>query len=48
VLYGILQQQSNVKAYVDMFCWTALMVALCLPGVWLLKRVVAKKTVAIH
>jgi DHA2 family multidrug resistance protein len=48
VLYGILQQQSNVKAYVDMFRWTALIVALCLPGVWLLKKAVVKASVAVH
>src|SRR5208283_4363365 len=39
VLYGVLQQQSNAKAYIDMFCWTALIMALCLPAVWLLKNV---------
>jgi DHA2 family multidrug resistance protein len=48
VLYGILQQQSNVKAYVDMFCWTALIVALCLPGVWLLKRAAGKGSTVVH
>jgi DHA2 family multidrug resistance protein len=48
VLYGMLQQQSNVKAYVDMFCWTALIIALCLPGVWLLRNVASKGSVALH
>jgi len=48
VLYGILQQQSNVKAYMDMFCWTALIIALCLPLAWLLKKVVSKGSVALH
>jgi DHA2 family multidrug resistance protein len=47
-LYGIMQQQAYLKAYVDMFCWTALIVALCLPLVWLLKRVATKGTVAAH
>ena len=48
LLYGILQQQSNIKAYVDMFCWTALIIALCLPGVWLLKKVATKGSMALH
>ena len=38
VLYGILHQQSNLKAYVDLFCWTALIMAVCLPGAGLLKK----------
>jgi len=48
MLHGMLLQQANLKAYVDMFCWTALIMAVCLPGVWLLKRVVAKGSVALH
>jgi DHA2 family multidrug resistance protein len=48
MMYGILQQQSNLKAYVDMFCWTALIIALCLPGVWLLKKTATKASVALH
>ena len=48
MLHGVLMQQSNLKAYVDMFCWTALIMALCLPGAWLLKKVVAKGPVALH
>ena len=48
MMYGILQQQSNLKAYVDMFCWTALIIALCLPGVWLLKKTLTKASVALH
>jgi DHA2 family multidrug resistance protein len=48
LLHGILLQQANVKAYVDMFCWTALILAVCLPGAWMLKKVAAKATVAIH
>jgi DHA2 family multidrug resistance protein len=48
MLHGILLQQANVNAYVDMFCWTALIVALCLPGVWLLKKVTGKGSVAVH
>jgi DHA2 family multidrug resistance protein len=48
VLNGILLQQSNLKAYVDMFCWTAVIVALCLPGVWLLRKVVSKGNISLH
>jgi DHA2 family multidrug resistance protein len=47
-LYGIMQQQAYLKAYVDMFCWTALLVALCLPLVWLLKNVTTKGVAAVH
>jgi DHA2 family multidrug resistance protein len=47
-LYGIMQQQANLKAYVDMFCWTALIVALCVPLVWTLKKVESKGSVAVH
>jgi len=47
-LYGIMQQQANLKAYVDMFCWTALIVALCLPLVATLKHVASKGSVAVH
>jgi DHA2 family multidrug resistance protein len=47
-LNGILLQQSNLKAYVDMFCWTALVMALCLPAVWLMRRVVTKGSLSLH
>jgi DHA2 family multidrug resistance protein len=48
MLHGILLQQASLGAYVDMFCWTALILALCLPGVWLLKKAVTKGSVALH
>ena len=48
LLHGILLQQANLKAYVDMFRWTALIIALCLLGVWLLKKVVTKGSAALH
>jgi hypothetical protein len=48
MMYGSLLQQANLKAYVDMFLWTALIVTLCLLGVWLLKKVVNKGSVAAH
>ena len=44
----MLLQQANLNAYVDMFCWTALIMAVCLPGAWLLKKVVSKGSVAVH
>jgi len=40
LLHGILLQQANLIAYVDMFRWTALIIALCLAGVCLLKKLV--------
>jgi len=48
LLHGILLQQANLKAYVDMFSWTALLMVVCLPGAWLLKKVVAKGTPAMY
>ena len=48
MLNGMLLQQANLKAYVDMFCWTALIIALCLPGVWLLKKVATKGSAVVH
>jgi len=47
-IYQILLQQSNLKAYVDMFCWTALIMMLCLPGAWLLRRVATKGSAVVH
>jgi len=44
----MLLQQAYLGAYVDLFCWTALIMALCLPGVWLLKNVVTKGSLAPH
>jgi DHA2 family multidrug resistance protein len=48
LLNGILLQQANLKAYVDMFCWTAVIVALCLPGVWLMRKAVSKGNISLH
>jgi DHA2 family multidrug resistance protein len=48
LLHGLLLQQANLRAYVDMFCWTALIMALCLPGVLLLRKTVTKGVVAVH
>lgn len=48
LLNGLLLQQSNLKAYADVFCWTALVVAVCLPGVWLLRTVTGKGATTLH
>jgi len=48
LLHGMLLQQSNLSAYVDMFRWTALIMALCLPGAWLLRKMVGKADVSLH
>jgi DHA2 family multidrug resistance protein len=48
LLQGILLQQAGLNAYVDMFRWTALIIALCLPGVWLLKKVATKGSAVVH
>jgi MFS transporter, DHA2 family, multidrug resistance protein len=48
MLNGILLQQACLKAYVDMFCWTALIIAVCVPGVWLMRKVAGKESVALH
>jgi DHA2 family multidrug resistance protein len=48
LLHGILLQQANLKAYVDMFFWTALVVMFCLLGVWWMKKVDSKSEVAVH
>ena len=46
LLHGMLLQQANLLAYVDMFYWTTLIIAVCLPGAWLLRKV-AKGSVAL-
>jgi DHA2 family multidrug resistance protein len=48
LLHGILLQQANLSAYVDMFCWTAAIMAVCLPGAWLLKKVAGKSALSMH
>jgi DHA2 family multidrug resistance protein len=35
LLYGLLQQQSALLAYVDVFRWTALLAFFCAAAVWL-------------
>jgi len=48
LLHGMLLQQSNLMAYVDIFRWMALIAALCLPGVWLLRKVAGKGSMTLH
>ena len=48
MLQGILLQQASLKAYMAMFFWLALMIASCLPGVWLFKKVATKGNVGLH
>ncbi len=48
ILQGILLQQASLKAYLDLFCWMALIMTLCIPGVWLLRKVVTKGNMGLH
>jgi DHA2 family multidrug resistance protein len=48
VLNGLMLQQANLMAFVDIFCWTALITAFCIPGALLLERVITKGQVALH
>jgi DHA2 family multidrug resistance protein len=43
LLYGTLQQQANLFAYVDTFRWLALLCVLCVPLVLLFKRTKSRK-----
>jgi DHA2 family multidrug resistance protein len=38
LLYGLMQQQAAMKAYVDIFRWTALLAFFCAGAVWLFKK----------
>ena len=38
LLYGLMQQQSALKAYVDVFRWTALLAFFCAAAVWLFDK----------
>ena len=48
VMNRILLQQSTLKAFVDIFAWTALITVVCIPGALLLKKVIAKEGIALH
>ncbi len=38
LIYGLMEQQSALKAYVDIFRWTALLAFFCAAAVWLFKK----------
>jgi len=38
LMYGLMQQQSALMAYVDVFRWTAVLAFFCAIAVWLFKR----------
>ena len=48
VMNRILLQQSTLKAFVDIFAWTALITVICVPGALLLKKVISKEGVSLH
>jgi DHA2 family multidrug resistance protein len=47
-IYGILLQQSTLLAFVDTYRWMAVAVVLCVPGVLLMRKVIARKGPAVH
>jgi DHA2 family multidrug resistance protein len=38
LIYGLMQQQSALMAYVDVFRWTAVLAFFCAAAVWLFKK----------
>jgi DHA2 family multidrug resistance protein len=38
MLYGLMEQQSALMAYVDVFRWTALLAFFCAAAAWLFKK----------
>ncbi len=38
LIYGLMQQQSALMAYVDVFRWTALLAFFCAAAAWLFKK----------
>jgi len=50
MLYGLMQQQSALMAYVDVFRWTALLAFFCAAASWLFKKPVkgAKPPTGVH
>jgi DHA2 family multidrug resistance protein len=38
LLYGLMQQQAAMRAYVDVFRWTALLAFFCAAAVWLFRK----------
>jgi DHA2 family multidrug resistance protein len=37
-IYGLMEQQSALMAYVDVFRWTALLAFFCAAAAWLFKK----------
>jgi DHA2 family multidrug resistance protein len=48
LLNSIMLQQATLKAFVDIFNWTAAITVIGVPAAFLLKKVVAKDSVSIH
>jgi DHA2 family multidrug resistance protein len=50
LIYGLMEQQAALKAYVDVFRWTALLAFFCAGAVWLFKKPIkhAEPPVGIH
>jgi DHA2 family multidrug resistance protein len=38
LIYGLMEQQSALMAYVDVFRWTALLAFFCAGAAWLFKK----------
>jgi DHA2 family multidrug resistance protein len=38
LLYGLMQQQSALLAYVDVFRWTAILALICAAATWMFKK----------
>ena len=38
MLYGLMEQQSALMAYVDVFRWTAILAFICAAAAWLFKK----------
>ncbi|MGB7741440.1 MAG: EmrB/QacA family drug resistance transporter, partial [Terracidiphilus sp.] len=38
LIYGLMQQQAAMLAYVDVFRWTAILAVICAAATWLFKK----------
>jgi DHA2 family multidrug resistance protein len=38
LVYGLMEQQSALMAYVDVFRWTALLAFFCAAAAWMFKK----------
>jgi DHA2 family multidrug resistance protein len=38
LIYGLMQQQAALRAYVDVFRWTAILALICAAATWLFKK----------